>query len=257
MTYQVRLDAFEGPLDLLYYLIKKNNIDIYDIPMAEITSQYLEYIEIMEKLNLEVAGEFLVMSATLIHIKSELLLPKPEISEEEDPRDELVKKLLEYEKIKKASLALKERELEQRGIFTRGRITFSEEDYILDANLFDLLDAFKKLISNIGKEEIKEILQEEVSVEDRINEIMGLIKDKGCIVFSDIANEKMGKKMIIATLIALLELIKQRKIYARQAKPYGDIKIFKSSDEEDKNRPSPEEGQQTFDDLNKENPDGQ
>lgn len=229
MTYQVRLDSFEGPLDLLLYLIRKSNIDIYDIPIAEITAQYLDYIDIMEKLNLDVAGEFLVMSSTLIYIKSEMLLPRPEVEgvEEEDPRDELVRKLLEYEKIKEVSKALREKETVQREVFTRNRIAFTEEDHIVDASLFDLLDAFKKMISR-AEESFKEVIQEEIKVEDRIKYILDVLEEREWVEFSALfAKLNMSRQLIIVSFIALLELIKQNKVYARQSRPFKEIRLYK------------------------------
>ncbi len=232
MTYQVRLDLFEGPLDLLLYLIKKDNIDIYDIPVAEITAQYLDYLDIMNKLNLDVAGEFLVMSAALIYIKSEMLLPRPEIEGEEDPRNELVSKLLEYEKIKEVSKALREKEESQREVFTRNRITFTEEDYVIDASLFDLLDAFKKIVSR-AEESFKEVIQEEIKIEDRIEYILDLLNEREWIDFSAMfAKLNMSRQLIIVTFMAILELVRQRKIFARQSDMFKEIRIYRKKADE-------------------------
>lgn len=240
MAYEIKLDSFEGPLDLLLYLIRKNNIDIYDIPIAEITAQYLDYMDIMEKFNLEIAGEFLVMSATLIYIKSELLLPKPEIEDEEDPRDELVNKLLQYEKIKEAADLLKEKEKLQRDVFTRNRLIFNDDDYVVDASLFDLLDAFKKIISRV-EENVKEIIQEEIKIEDRIKYVLDVIEERGHVDFSALfAKMNMSRQFVIVTFMALLELIKQMKVYARQAKPFDEIRIFKKQPPEPKNNSTQE-----------------
>ena len=159
MAYEIKLDIFEGPLDLLLYLIKKNEIDTYNIPVALITDQYLQYMEIMRSLNLDLAGEYLVLASTLIHIKSSLLLPREEkddFEEEPDPRAELVKQLLEYQSYKEAALCLDSRLLLERDVFKRSygvNETDETEDDETELNLFDLVKAFQKLVSRMDKQE--------------------------------------------------------------------------------------------------------
>jgi len=162
MTYKVKLEIFEGPLDLLFYLIKKDELNIHDIPISTITEQYLQYLEMMRMLDLDIAGEFLVMAATLMHIKSKMLLPQDEKQseqEEEDPRAELVKKLLEYRKFKEAAEELKNRESRQKEVFpSPGTKECASDDSELyfEANIFDLLSAFSKVLKEIPKKDSKE-----------------------------------------------------------------------------------------------------
>src|SRR3990170_6176740 len=174
MAYEIRLDIFEGPLDLLLYLIKKNEIDIYNIPIALITYQYLQYMEIMRSLNLDLAGEYLVLASTLIHIKSRLLLPREEnddFEDEPDPRAELVKQLLEYQSYKEAALCLDNRLLLERDVFKRSygiNETDETEDDETELNLFDLVKAFQKLVSRMDKQELLEIKGEKMAFCDVI-----------------------------------------------------------------------------------------
>ena len=164
MSYKVKLDVFEGPLDLLLYLIKKNEIDIYDIPIASITEQYLEYIDLMRMLDLNIAGEFLVMAATLIHIKSKMLLPPDEKEllpeEEEDPREELVRRLVEYKKFKEVAGILQDLEGQRKKMFTRD-IPFEVEpgEVFFEASLFDLITAFTRVLKDVPKDIFQEIIK--------------------------------------------------------------------------------------------------
>ena len=175
-AYRVKLEVFEGPMDLLLHLIKKNEIDIYDIPIALITQQYLEYLELMKQLNIDIAGEFLVMAAELMHIKSKMLLPKPEFEEEEeegpDPREELVRRLIEYQQFKEAAEQLRERELLGRDVFIRGATAQDwveiAGDSIAPLSLFHLIEAFQKLLEKVPGEVQMEV--DRVSVRERIIE---------------------------------------------------------------------------------------
>jgi segregation and condensation protein A len=236
--YQVKLRSFEGPLDLLLYLIRKNEIDIYDIPIAEITRQYLEYLELMRELNLDIAGEFLVMAATLLYIKSKMLLPQEEINleeeiPEEDPRQELVKRLLEYKKFKEVAQLLKEREEEGSVVFKRfvpegeRNLEFEEEIQGFEASVFDLISAFTKVMKNIPKEEFQVVLEEEYSVEEKIDFILSLLDQKGVIYFSSIWKRIRNRMEAVVFFLALLELIRLKKILIRQIGLFGEIKIFR------------------------------
>ncbi len=239
MTYQIKLPIFEGPLDLLLHLIREHEVDIYDIPIAFITQQYLEYIEMMKTLNLEIAGEFLVMAATLIHIKSRTLLPKPEIApddgeEGEDPRDELVRKLLEYKKYKEAAALLRDKEIHRRNLFTR-KIEdegLEGDELLLDVNIFDLLSAFRKIMKNIVSDDAYEISADEVSVTEKINSIMEILGATPHITFESLFSDITRRMELVATFLALLELIRLKLVKIQQIKRFGAIRIFKAVEEE-------------------------
>jgi len=228
--YKVRLEVFEGPLDLLLHMVKKNDLDIFNIPIAEITADYLNYIKLFRKLNLDFAGEFLVMASTLIHIKSRMLLPSIETVEEEepeDPRAALAARLMEYEKFKEAASILKEREVFQKGIYGRLPLIPQDEDYTIEATLFDLLDAFQRVAFRVEKE-VREIIQEDIKVEDRIQEILNLLENKRFINFETIFSGQRTKRLLIVTFLALLELIRLKMVFARQARLFGDIRIYRA-----------------------------
>jgi len=235
MGCEIKLDVFEGPLDLLLYLIKKNEIDIYDIPIALITRQYLEYIEMIRSLNLDLAGEFLVLAATLIHIKSRMLLPVPENEEaedEEDPRAELVRQLLEYQAFKEAALHLDERPLLERDVFTRGALTEDpvssgeEEEEMTEVDIFELVSAFRRIIAGLDLREDLEIDAEKMSLTDRINEILEKLSEQGQITFAELLGDRVDRRRIIYTFLAILELMKLRMIRAYQSGPFGAIRLF-------------------------------
>ena len=178
--FTIKLQVFEGPLDLLLHLIKQNQVDIYDIPIALITEQYVEYLELMTQLNLDFASEFLVMAATLIEIKSRMLLPvipdpEGQINQQtDDPREELVQRLLEYQKFKEAALALRKHEGHQAEVFTRieDDSTESEKDLFLDVSMFDLLEAFRRLLQEKAPEQIREITRDEILLIDKLSYIL-------------------------------------------------------------------------------------
>ncbi|GAB5045844.1 segregation and condensation protein A [Thermodesulfovibrio sp. TK110] len=231
MMIQVNLPIFEGPLDLLLHLIKQNKIDIYDIPIALITKQYLKYLELMKELDLEIASEFLVMAATLIYIKSKMLLPEQE-PEEEDPRKELVEQLVEYQNFKEASKILKERYEVWSLAFSRN--TSNQEEFFLEElSVFDLLQALRKIIDKpqpriyVPKETIK--------VEEKIEQILNLLKLKKSIAFYEIFENNTSRLEIIVSFLALLELIRLRIARAYQEKPFGEILINLEEKNENRN----------------------
>lgn len=233
-TYNIKLPVFEGPLDLLLHLIRENKIDIYDIPISVITRQYLEYIEMMKELNLDIAGEFLLMAATLIHIKSRMLLPVDEVlatEEQEDPRFELVQRLLEYQAFKEASLALKEREDEWSNVFGReiqeeDADAQGEEDLnLFDLSLFDLMGAFKKLLDKSPPEVIN-ITKETLTVKDRIAFIIEGLENQDTIRFEDLFESTFTRSNLIVTFIALLEILRLGLARAYQDKDFGSIWII-------------------------------
>ncbi len=240
-AYSIKLPAFEGPLDLLLHLIKENKVDIYDIPISVITHQYLEYIEMMKELNLDIAGEFLLMAATLIHIKSRMLLPIEEVTgeEPEDPRFELVQRLIEYQTFKEAALALREKETEWGKVFYReaGR---AEEDGgaegpgtsdegaeldLFDLSLFDLLTAFKGLLEK-APPDLVSITRETLTVKDRIAFITERIAQQDAIRFEDLFEGNMTRSRLITTFVALLEVLRLGLARAYQEKDFGSIWII-------------------------------
>lgn len=237
MSYEIKLDVFEGPLDLLLYLIRKNEIDIYNIPIALITEQYLSHLEMMLSLNLDLAGEYLVLASTLIHIKSKLLLPpaegEGEEEEGEDPRAELVQQLLEYQAFKEAALSLGERPLLERDVFTRGAASEEEQttaeeadDALIEVDIFELVTAFRRIIAGLDRKEDLEIDTEKMSLTDRINEIMERLSEEGQITFSDLLGDRTDRRRIIYTFLAILELMKLRMVRAYQSGPFGAIRLF-------------------------------
>ncbi|MEN6317493.1 MAG: segregation/condensation protein A [Syntrophaceae bacterium] len=241
MGYEVKLDIFEGPLDLLLFLIKKNEIDIYDIPIALITEQYLKHIEMMRSLNLDVAGDYLLLASTLIHIKSKMLLPvedngQEDSEEEADPRAELVKQLLDYRVFKEAAVQLGQRPLLERDIFKRGYSLESREgeeeayETEVEMSVFELVEAFHRIISTFGKTEFMEIDIEKMSLNDRINEIMGRLNEQKKLTFTDLLGDYSNKRMILYTFLAILELIRLRMIRVYQVSPFGVIRVVLSGE---------------------------
>ncbi len=233
--YNIKLPVFEGPLDLLLHLIKENKVDIYDIPISLITGQYLEYIAIMKELNLEIAGEFLVMAATLIHIKSKMLLPpeeKGEAGEEAiDPRLELVQSLLEYRAYKDAASILREREEESLLVFSRepaeeGAAEASSEPSLFDVNIFDLLGAFKKMLDS-APPEVRMITRETLTVKDRMFMIVDLLENSESIRFEELFSDVATRTRLIVTFLALLELLRLGLARVYQEKDFGNIWIIR------------------------------
>lgn len=235
MTYKVKLQIFEGPLDLLLFLIKKDEVNIHDIPISEITKQYLQYMEYMEMLDLNIAGEFLVMAATLMHIKSKMLLPKEDleqIQEEIDPREELVRKLLEYKRFKEAAGSLQDMEKQQKETFTRSveedvADAQPTEDYF-EASIFDLISAFTKVLKDVPKEQFYEVIKDEVTVSEKMHEIFHMLVKEPILSFFNLFKNARSKLEIIATFLAVLELIRMKEIITRQDKAFGDIKILRN-----------------------------
>lgn len=237
--FDVKLSVFEGPLDLLLHLIKENQIDIYDIPIALITRQYLDYLDLMKELNLHVAGEFLVMAATLIQIKSRMLLPpsitdKKEEEEGTDPRAELVEKLLEYQKYKTAAEELEKKESLWREIFYRQPSGIHEmvkddtEPLLFDVNLFDLLSALKGVLEKIPSDAVEEITRERLTIKDKINMILERLSECESIVFDLLFHGDKTRADVITTFLALLEIIRLRLARVFQSKEFGIIRILKA-----------------------------
>jgi len=230
--YRVKLDAFEGPLDLLLHLIKKNEVEIVDIPVAKITEQYLAYLEMMRELNLDVAGEFLVMAATLTLIKSRMLLPPSEDdeAEEPDPRAELVQQLLEYQRYREAALALGERPLLHRDVFVREPLDEPEVSESNDAprlrtTVWELLEAFRTVLKRAQPEAVHEVITERVSLRDRARALLQALAAARCIEFESLFEAEVTRFEVVVTFLALLELMKLGAARAVQEDRFGRIII--------------------------------
>src|SRR6188472_3647513 len=237
-AYPVRLENFEGPLDLLLHLIRKHELSIYDIPIALITQQYLEYIELMQELNLDVAGEFLVMAATLIHIKSRTLLPRPDPTQEdggpeEDPREALVRRLLEHQKFKAAAELLHDRETLRSAQYMRpdSRVADAAGDEYepeLEVDLFGLLAAFRGVLERATLRPRMVIPPEELSIEDRMRQVLGRLSETEALGFEDLFADGDGSRpFMIVTFLALLEMIRLKLIRVFQSGGVGPIRVYK------------------------------
>ena len=236
-AYHVRLSAFEGPLDLLVHLIRKNEVNVYDIPIALITEQYLDYIRLMEELNLDVAGEFLVMAATLIHIKSRMLLPRPDPSQddepEEDPREALVRRLLEHQKFKAAAGLLHDRELLRDAQFVRGdgSVAGAAGDPYepeLEVDLFSLLTAFRGVLERASRRPPMVLPPDQISMEDRIGQLLGRLSETEACGFDDLFSDGDGSRsFLIVTFLAILEMIRLKLIRVFQSGSFGPIRVYK------------------------------
>jgi len=234
--YTVRLEMFEGPLDLLLHLINKNELDITNIPIALITEQYLEYLRLMKVLNLDIAGEYLLMASTLLYIKSKMLLPTSSEEEEEegeeegeDPRAELVRRLLEYQKYKKAAVELERRPLLDRDVFIRLMtvdIDEPAEEEKVEVSLFELLEAFRQVLERVKSETIHEVILERLSVEEKVQEILSLLqKEKRSVAFHHLFPEQASRRVIIVTFLAILELVKMKLVRIFQSAFFETIRV--------------------------------
>jgi len=217
MAYNIKLDIFEGPLDLLLHLIKKNEVDIYDIPIAFITEQYLEYIDMIKEMNLDIAGEFLIVAATLVHIKSKMLLPVdedavPEEDEGIDPRAELVARLLEYQRYKEAAAELNNRALLGRDVFGKGAPVpldeIGEEAGFKNVSVFELMEALKGVLARAPAERVVDMSHERYRIADKINSIMESLSTGKSMTFTELFRPGAARGEIIVTFLAILEIAK-------------------------------------------------
>lgn len=231
--YSVQLDGlFEGPMDLLVHLIKKNEVDIYDIPIALITDQYLAAIELLQALNVELAGDFLVMAATLTQIKSRLLLPvHDEEDDAEDPRSEITRPLLEYLEMKAAAEALAGRHLLGESTFVRSKakpseLPISAEDEVVHVGLFELIDAFQRILERMAPNHRVDMTTERISVKDRINGLIDLLEERGSITFEELFHGDVTRSDVIVTFLAILEMVKLQLIRVAQHIQSGIIRLF-------------------------------
>lgn len=230
--YTVRLEMFEGPLDLLLHLIHKNEMDITNIPIALITEQYLEYLKLMKVLNLDIAGEYLLMASTLLHIKSKMLLPTSSEKEEEegeDPRAELVRKLLEYQRYKNGAAELERRPMLDRDVFVRSALVDDgegKEEERIEVNLFELLDAFRQVLERAKAEAFHEVILDRVSVEEKVQEILSLLqRENRSMAFHFLFPEQASRRVIIVTFLAILELVKMKLVRIFQPAPFETIRL--------------------------------
>ena len=243
---RIKLQSFEGPLDLLVHLIRKNQVNVYDIPIALVTQQYLEYLDLMQELNLDVASEFLVMAATLIHIKSRMLLPRPDPTllddEQEDPRDALVQRLLEHQKFKAAAELLHDRETLRGAQWTRpdSRIeALVGDDYEpeLEVDLFGLLSAFRLVLERARERPPIPLPPEQVSIETRIEQMLERLSETEACGFEDLFEDAATRGDMIVTFLALLEMIRLKLIRVFQSGQLGAIRIYKRARPKDAPHP--------------------
>lgn len=232
--HKLHLEVFEGPLDLLLYLIKKNEVEITDIPISTIADQYMEYLDLMRMLDLNIAGEFLVMAATLMLIKSRMLLPpdqRPEgvEEEEEDPRWELVRQLIEYRKFKEAASFLQQKEAFQENIFAQGSAEVEVEAepglHMSEVSLFDLIAALNTTLKRLPTESLATIFATTLSVSDKIEAILNLLKTRKSVPFSGLFEGMATRQEIVCAFLALLELIRLRQINVAQELQFGEIAV--------------------------------
>ncbi len=232
--YKVKLDVFEGPLDLLLYLIKRDEVDIYDISIERITKQYLEFIEAFQMLDIELAGEFIVMAANLLYIKSRTLLPvdqqmAEEDAEEDDPRWELIRQLIEYKKFKEAANRLRDREAAQENLFPRIAVApdlpAQENLFVEEVGIFDLIRAFQNILKRRAAktEDLREIFAENFSVSDKIEHLVNLTRAGHSLRFEEIFPEHASRTEIVVTFLAMLELIRMKQLRVRQDGQFGEI----------------------------------
>lgn len=233
MVYQVKLPAFEGPLDLLLHLIRVNEVDIYDIPIARITDEYFQYLALLQELDLEVAGEFLVMAATLVYIKSKMLLPAdpaaPEEALEEDPRTPLVDMLLEYQRFRAAAETLSGREDQQRQFFFRSTpLEVPAGGETLEVNLFDLLAAFREVVERAKDQPVLDFVTRPVTTAERMVAILDRVAAEASVSFESLFPPGAGRWPVIVTFLALLELLRQGSIRVQQQLDFGEIVVMRA-----------------------------
>jgi segregation and condensation protein A len=235
--YTVKLQDFEGPLDLLLFFIKRDELDIYDIPIARITKEFLSYLHYMQQLDLEIAGEFVVMAAELMQIKVKMLLPpEPGRVEELDPRSNLVMRLVEYKRFKEVAEAMKVKEAEELRVHYRGYHEADERnapeetigDIVRDVTFFDLISSFKFVMDRIPKKFVHEIIRLNVTIEEQIAYIVDFFSRRSEATFYELVQGMVDRIRVVVTFIALLEVIRSKKVIVRQSAPFGDVSIVKN-----------------------------
>jgi len=227
MAYDVHLEVFEGPLDLLLYLIKKDDMEIAEIPIAQITQEYITYIDVLKELNLEGAGDFLVMASTLMQIKARMLLPGSVGEEEEEsPLEELKARLLEYQRFKEVAQLLGNRETEYSQIFYRPGPVFDKSDFTLEVSLFDLISSFREVLTELPTN-VREIVYEEIPIEQKIREILDYLEGKEFITFRELLALSKSRIDLIVSFLAVLELIRLKQVLARQKEVFGEVRLYR------------------------------
>jgi len=226
---KIKLDIFEGPLDLLLYLIKKEHLNISDISISQVVEQYLQFLELMKLLDINIASEYLVIAAHLISIKSKMLLPQEEtqLPEQEEPQDELVRRLLEYEKFKEAADFLRQKEAERNRYFIRPATDPEQIETYIEASIFDLIGAFKAALKDVPKDIFFEVVSDEFTVEQKIHDLLHLLLVREKVSLEELFNQAKNKLEIVVTFLALLELIKLKELVAVQEELFGSILIMR------------------------------
>ena len=241
MSYRVRLEVFEGPLDLLLHLVKKNEVDLSDLPVATITDQYIAYLDLLQQLDLDMAGEYLVMAATLLHLKSRLLLPSEEAADEEsgeDPRAELARQLLEYQRFKEAAEMLDRNSMLGRDVFTRvplrneaidgqgiAQDVQNVTDEICDVSLGDLLDALQEVLKNTEPDIVHQVMLEQISLREQVCMVLDLLRERTQVTFTELLSTDTSRLQILVTFLAALELVRTRMVDVNQDKRFGPIML--------------------------------
>ena len=234
--YKVKLTEFEGPLDLLLFFIKRDELDIYDIPISKITKEFLEYLHLLTELDLEIAGDFIVVAAELMQIKVRMLLPKaPGEVEEDDPRAELVRRLLEYKRFKEASMMLERLEHEQTRLYYRQdfhsdprHVTLEDqEESLKNITMFNLMSAFKKVLENVPKKIYHDVELMNVSIDEQMSYIADMLRVRDQVTFFELVSNMFEKIRIIVTIIAMLEMVKNKIIAIRPAEYEDDFIVYK------------------------------
>ena len=239
-AYVVNLELFEGPLDLLLFLVKKDDLDIHNIPISHITKEYLAYLDILKEMNLDVAGDFLVMAATLMAYKSRALLPSQEALEGDegpDPTAELAQRLLEYQKFKEATKFFAGKADEMAGTYFRGAPVFEEADKSPNLSLFELMDHVRKILENAEEDDAREVLGEEFPIEEKMEKVLFLLSERSVIDWEELFADERKRRGIIACFLAMLELTKLQKIFVRQDANFGKIRIFRKESTDDDDQP--------------------
>ncbi|GHT08718.1 segregation and condensation protein A [Endomicrobiia bacterium] len=234
MVYDIHLDTFEGPLDILLHLIKKNDLKINEIKIAEITAEYLTYLDLMQELNIDIAGEFLVMSSTLIQIKARTLIPSNNEKDilEDDSLSFLKNRLFEYQKYKELGRLLSYKIIENSQIYYRPALPINKQDFVLDATIFDLVGSFRTALTRLP-ENIKEIMCQEIPIETKIREILDVLEGRQYISFNDILRMQETKTALIVCFMAVLELVKDKQIVAKQSELFSEIRIYRIYNKEE------------------------
>lgn len=253
MVYDIHLDSFEGPLDLLLHLIKKKDLEISEIKIADITSEYLSYLDLMKDLNIDIAGEFLVMASTLMQIKAKTLLPSESEKEgdEEDPFDQLKNRLLEYQKYKEIGKLLSYKAIEHSQVYYRPAPVVNKHDFVLDASIFDLMSSFKEALTALP-ENIKEIMYKEIPIETKIREILDILEGRQYISFTEILKLQKTRMALIVSFMAVLELVKNKQIAAKQSELFDEIRIYRVYNEVEPEQKT-QDDEEVFDFIEEEN----